>query len=82
MYDKLNKVGINPKINIMDNEASSQVCHFITNTLHASHQKVAPHCHKANAKEKPFKPPNIILLHVLHPLTCISPCLICSNQQE
>ena len=33
MYEKLKKVGIIPTINIMDDEASTQVCHFITNTL-------------------------------------------------
>ena len=51
-YEKLEKVGIKPKINIIDNEASVQVCHFITNTLNASYQKVTPHCHQENAAEK------------------------------
>ena len=62
MSEKLDKVGIKPKINIMDNKASMQVCHFITNMLNASYQKVVPHCHQANAAEKPYKPANTILL--------------------
>ena len=36
----------------MDNEASSYVCKLITNTLQATYQKVALHCHQPNAAEK------------------------------
>ena len=58
MYEKLDKVRIKPKIKIFDNEASMQVCHFITNMLNALYQNVIP--------------PNTILLLALHPLTYIS----------
>ena len=37
VYEKLDKAEIKLKINIMDNEASMQVCHFITNMLNASY---------------------------------------------
>ena len=52
VYDKHEKVGIKSKINIMENEASLHACRFITNTLHATYQKVAPHSHCMNAAIK------------------------------
>ena len=52
MYKTLEKVGIKLTINIMDNKASTHVCHFITNTHNTLCQKVAPHCHQANAAKK------------------------------
>ena len=87
------KLESDQNFNIMDNKVSTQVYHFITNTL-VLYQKVAPHCQWANAAKKPYKQPNTIVLQALHPPTHISPStngmifphrqnshLICLDQQ-
>ena len=73
MYDKLDKVGIKPKINIMDNKASLHVCIIITNTLKPLYQKVAPHCHQANAVEKAIQTAKHISFLARLPLILIFP---------
>ena len=50
-YNRLEARGLKPTMNILDNEASSLICTYLTNSK-VNYQKVPPHCHQANAAER------------------------------